>query len=123
MKNFLSFIFLIILLSSFTLIKTDEPNDSYVGIWTEHWNKSNVDYVDTLKIEVNARGQLAISCINNSNYIYSEIQPKKSALSFVMKNNGFTVQYTLKRINENLITGKIHNSNNQTVKISLKRLK
>ncbi len=128
-KKFVLFVFLISILCSFTLLKTDEPADNYAGIWTEHWDEpGGVDYVDTLKFEVNSTGQLVISCINNSKYIYSEIKPKKSTLSFVMentvdRNERFIIKYSLKRINDNLINGKIHNSRGQTVKISLRRFK
>lgn len=128
MKKILLFLFLITLLVSFTFIKTDEPGQiaqQYVGIWTEHW-EGDVDYVDTLQFKLNSTGQLTISCVNNSNYKYSEIKPKKSSITFVMENTvdpneRFIIQYTLKRTSNNLIKGKIVNSRGKTVKVALKR--
>ena len=134
MKKNISFILLIITLSSFTLLKTDEPEDRYVGLWTVHLgndlqgNESDVDYVDTFKFELNPKGKLSISCINYEYFVFSEIKPKKSSLNFLAENTEvpnekFFINYSLKRKNENLLKGTIHNSNGDTFYVELKRLK
>jgi len=134
MQKTFSFIFLITLLCSFTLLKTDKPKDTYLGIWTEHWGTdsaettTDVDYVDTLQFELNSKGKLTISCINNSDYKYSKIKPNESRLNFVMENTvdpkeRFIIKYNLQIVNENLIKGTILNSRGKTVPITLKRYK
>lgn len=105
------------------------------GLWTEHWgatdsegSETNVNYVDTLQIEVAGNSEITIHCINNSDYIYSKARFEASKLSFKMENTvdpkeRFTIQYTLTVVSENELNGQIINSRGKVVPVKLKKQK
>jgi hypothetical protein len=113
-------------------IKSYKKNDNIIGIWTEHWGKdshepeTDVNYVDTLKIDINGNGEIIIICINNSNYIYSNIICNETHLSFQMENKvdpeeKFIIQYSLVLTKKNIYKGEIINSRGKKVNIILKK--
>lgn len=132
MKIKITFIILIIgLVCSCNVLKkskTITTEDKLVGLWTEHWDEtSDVDYVDTLKIDLDRNGKLKIFCINNSDYVYYNIIFSGSKLSFEMENKvdpneKFTIQYTLKLAEENLFTGGTLNIKGKKDKIDLEKI-
>jgi len=111
---------------------TLKDDDKIIGLWTEHWGngsfepETDVNYVDTLKIGLNDRGKINIICINNSNYVYSNIIYKGSKLLFQMENKTdpkekFIIQYSLMLTEENVFIGEINNSRGKKVSINLKK--
>ena len=130
MKTKIVFIIVIGLICSCNVLKKSEiitTEDKLVGLWTEHWGESSdVDYVDTLKIDFESSGKFKISCINNSDYVYYNILFNGSKLSFEMENKvdpkeKFILEYTLKLVEENLFTGGMINSKGKKDKIKLKK--
>ena len=135
MKKHLLLVALIILLFSCNNLKSNKSSqieaEDLVGIWTEHWgvdsSDTDVDYVDTLSFNLNDVGQLTIYCINNSDFIYRDIELDNTGLSFQMENTvdpneEFLIDYTLMLTNKDLFDGGIVNSRGKKVKIQLRRL-
>ena len=105
-----------------------------IGRWTEHWGKdsinpeTDVDYVDTITIS-NVAGKLNINCHHDSSYVYDKIKVKGDSVYFRMKNMGsssddepFYVNFMLKQTANDRMEGRIFNSNNETVSMTLKKL-
>lgn len=134
MKNVL-IIFLIfqIIASCNSAKKAQTPvaeNRRIVGLWTEHWGEeSDVNYVDTIKIDLKRNGQLNFRCINNSNYLYDRIDFTNDKLTFRMENTTdsnerFLIDYSLQLMDgEKLLQGEIVNSRGARVKVKMVKIK
>jgi hypothetical protein len=107
-------------------------NEKLVGQWTEHWGKdtthpeSDVTYVDTLTMALEKNGKLRFYCAHNPHYRYDQIDFDGKKLLFRMENlsdssEKFYVNFFLEMTNENRFEGRIVNSKDQTVAISLQR--
>lgn len=101
-----------------------------VGLWTEHWGQeSDVNYVDTIKIELKKNGDLNLRCINNANYLYDRIDFTNDKLTFRMENTSdsnerFLIDYSLQLMDgEKLLQGEIVNSRGARVKVSMVKIK
>lgn len=101
-----------------------------VGLWTEHWGEdSDVNYVDTVKIELKKNGDLNLRCINNPNYLYDRIDFSKDKLTFRMENTSdlnerFLIDYSLQLMDgAKLLQGEIVNSRGARVKVSMVKIK
>lgn len=133
MKNIFFIVLSILALVSCKSKQNKLSDKSLMGLWTEHWEKDtinpdkSVDYVDTLRIFKDAN-KLAITCINNDEYIYSNIKLQGSNLTFTKENTSdpneeFFVYYTFDlNKNNKEFTGSIVNSVNEHNNVSLKKL-
>jgi len=135
MKKKLAYLIIIGLIGSCSVLKksnTIKENDKVTGLWTEHWGidsiepETDVHYVDTLKIDINSNGKISIVCINDSNYIYTNIKYSNSQFSFQMENREdpkekFVVYYSLILTEENVFNGEIINSRKQKSSVKLKK--
>jgi hypothetical protein len=138
MRNlYLLFTIILVITACRSINKTPNNNSKekkleIEGIWTEHWeqdtSETNVDYVDTLKIQ-KKHDKLLIKCINDNSYIYFDIEFKDEELKFTLENiihkkERFFVYYTLKLSPErNLLKGEIKNSRGETNNVELRLYK
>ncbi len=137
MKKNILLVLLICVISSCSLFKNSESSkiekNNLVGLWSEHWGtdklnpETDIDYVDTIKVELNRNGKFVMRCINRSNYIYRNIKSQDNKLSFEMentedKNEKFTLQYSFFLLNKNLYNGEMLNSRGSKASIQLRRI-
>src|ERR1700746_1789504 len=74
------------------------------GVWTEDWKgtgeRTDVTYTDTIQIKF-TDNKIVMKCLNNNNYLYSEIFFNDDKFNFRMENvadpnEEFLVYYKLK---------------------------
>ena len=112
------------------------PKQDYrlIGRWTEHWGtdtihpETDVKYVDTITIANSSNG-LEISCHHDHSYSYDKIRVSGDSVYFRMRNSDsstperpFYVNFRLRQVAPDRMEGRILNSNDETVEITLKKL-
>ena len=62
-----------------------------VGTWAEIWGRegweANVDYVDTVVVELDLEGKFQMHCTNKPNYVYDKISFDGKHFNFRMENS------------------------------------
>jgi hypothetical protein len=136
MKNICTVLVLLVLLfscgGSKNNTQTQSIEEKVTGLWTEHWKsdptaeETDINYVDTLQLNMAKDGNVKITCINNTYYTYENINFDGINLSFLMVNGEsderFTVQYDLKMVNDFSFKGGIVNIRGKKALVELKKL-
>jgi hypothetical protein len=132
MKKTILLFFLIVIGWSCGLLKDNSSatftKEQLVGVWGEHWIKSNVTYVDTLRIFLAGNGEIKVRCVNRPSYRYDKVYLKDGRFTFKMQNGTdgdepFLIDYTFTRLRERELSGESLNSKGAKNKVKLKRIK
>ncbi|MGX7666729.1 hypothetical protein [Flavobacterium pedocola] len=132
LKNLITILFCLAILSCTSTKKTNGTDPKKItGIWTESWvsiidDTNDVDYLDTLKIDIDSQKNIVIKCINRKNYKYSNIILRNDSLQFQMQNlntDNFYLYYKLKITSKDSLSGKANIPNNKEAIIKLARVK
>ncbi len=84
-KNILPIAILLLILQNCTTSKAFNQNE-ILGVWTEEWFDSDVNYLDTIKIK-KENNQLVITCLSQEKYFYKNIKQQKNKVQFTLQNS------------------------------------
>lgn len=126
-KHFCLLLFAVTLLSSCN----SDTRLKLIGEWKEHWgigSQTDVNYSDTVKIQLTTDGDLIMSCPNYEHYLFDKIVYDGKEFSFRMENTSvpnekFYVFYKLTlQDNGKWMDGSIENSRNKKVSIKWEKI-